>query len=410
MKFGGLLTAVLLLAALGGAVYWSNHKHAADALKTPPDTTIRLVNVPEDQVREVRLIHANTPPVVLARDGKTWRITQPENLAADQDTVSGLLAAITTLSADSLVEEKAANLHSFGLDAPALQVELDLKNGKTDTVRFGADAPANTGEYVSLADAKVYIVPSSTRSSLDKTVADLRDKRLLTFDPEKLARIRLVAGATAPIEFGKNAQGDWQILQPKPLRADGGQVDELVRKLKEARLTAPAKAAGVKVATAQVTDASGTQTLEVRKDAAGKFYATSSVVSGVYSIADDLGLSKKLDDFRNKKVFDFGFSDPVKIETGTFTVEKKGEKWISNGKEKNAGAVQSLIDKLRDLSATAFLPKATGTPVMTLSVTTGKRVENVAIQSTSATRDSEVYQLDPKNVTDIQNAVAAVQR
>ena len=39
------------------------------------------------------------------------------------------------------------------------------------------------------------------------------------------------------LEFGKNAQGDWQILQPKPMRADGSQIDELVRKLKDARLT-----------------------------------------------------------------------------------------------------------------------------------------------------------------------------
>ena len=408
MKFGGILTAALLLAALGGAVYWSNHKHAADALKTPPDASIRLLTVPEDQVREVHLLRADAPPVVLARDGKTWRITQPEALGADQDAASALVSSLTTLTADTLVEEKASNLHSFGLDAPAFQVELDLKNGKTTTLQFGADAPANTGIYVALRDAaKVYTVPASTRASFDKTTADLRDKRLLTFDPEKLARIRLTSSG-APFEFGKNAQGDWQILQPKPMRADGGQIDELLRKLKDARLGEPAKAAGYKVATAQVTDASGTQTLDVRKDAAGKFYATSSVVAGVYTIPNDLGLSKKLDDFRNKKVFDFGFSDPVKIEAGALTIEKKGDKWLAGGKEKNAGAVQALIDKLRDLSATAFLPKATGTPVLTLTVSNGKRAETVALQTTSATRDGEAYQLDPKAVTDIQSAITNI--
>ena len=46
---------------------------------------------------------------------------------------------------------------------------------------------------------------------------------------------RSLTGGEA-IEFGKNNQNEWQILKPKPLRADGLQVDELVRKLKVAKM------------------------------------------------------------------------------------------------------------------------------------------------------------------------------
>ena len=38
------------------------------------------------------------------------------------------------------------------------------------------------------------------------------------------------------IEFGRNAQKEWQIVKPKPQRADNGQVEELVRKLSDARM------------------------------------------------------------------------------------------------------------------------------------------------------------------------------
>ena len=40
------------------------------------------------------------------------------------------------------------------------------------------------------------------------------------------------------------------------------------------------------------------------------------MVEGIYKVASDLGdgLDKRLDDFRNKKLFDFGFSDPTKVE------------------------------------------------------------------------------------------------
>ena len=39
-----------------------------------------------------------------------------------------------------------------------------------------------------------------------------------------------------PIEFGTQRQKEWQIVKPRPQRADNGQVEELVRKLTDARM------------------------------------------------------------------------------------------------------------------------------------------------------------------------------
>jgi len=38
---------------------------------------------------------------------------------------------------------------------------------------------------------------------------------MLTFDTEKVARVTLAAQKTET-EFGKNAQGEWQIVKPNP--------------------------------------------------------------------------------------------------------------------------------------------------------------------------------------------------
>ena len=83
----------------------------------------------------------------------------------------------------------------------------------------------------------------------------------------------------------------------------------------DAKKAADAFASGTPVATVKVTDPSGTQELQVRKNK-DDYYAKSSVVAGVYKVSNDLGtgLDKSLDDFRNKKLFDFGFNDPNKIE------------------------------------------------------------------------------------------------
>ncbi len=54
--------------------------------------------------------------------------------------------------------------------------------------------PAGSLVYVRVgSDPKVYAVSSSTKTSLDKSVNDLRDKRLLTFDSNNLTGVELVS-------------------------------------------------------------------------------------------------------------------------------------------------------------------------------------------------------------------------
>jgi len=119
---------------------------------------------------------------------------------------------------------------------------------------------------------------------------------------------------------------------------------------------------------------------------------------GVYKIASSVtdALNKKLEDLRNKKLFDFGWSDPQKLEVRDgevrLTIEKKGDKWLradAGNKELPSDKVQSLIDNLRNLSSKAFTADEApaqakyglGKPVADAKVTSddGKRVERVLI-------------------------------
>ena len=231
-----------------------------------------------------------------------------------------------------MVEDKATDFKQYGLDMPTLDVQIVRKDGKTDHLLIGDDTPNGSGAYAKLAnDSKVVTVSTTTKTSLDKRPDDLRDKRLLTFDSDKLSRVELAAKGPA-IEFGKSGQNEWQIVKPRPLRADGSAVDGLVSKLKDAKMDLTAEdaakgfAGAAKVATVTVTDAGGTQTLEVRRDKDKNVFAKSSAVEGIYKTSADLAdaLEKGVDDFRNKKVFDFGFSDPSKVDVnGTSATAKR---------------------------------------------------------------------------------------
>jgi hypothetical protein len=431
MKPRGLLAAVMVLAALGVALYVSNRKQKADAAKPVTDTTTKILSIPEDQIKEVRLKKTGMDATVLRKgaDGK-WQIAEPQPQRADQDTVKSLVGALSTLNADKVVEDRATDLKPYGLNDPLLAVTVIGNDGKPRDFLMGDDIPTSGGTYAKLAgDAHVYTIASFVKTSIDTTPNDLRDKRLLTFDQDKLTRVDLQPAKGEAIEFGKNNQNDWQILKPRPLRADGSQVEELIRKLKDAKMdaaisdedakkAAAAYASGTKVAVASVTDASGTETLEVRKDKDKNYYAKSSAVDGVYKAMADLGdgLDKKVDDFRNKKLFDFGWTDPNKIEIGKATFEKSGDKWMNGAKQLDAPSVQSVVDKLRDLASAKFPETGGGTPVLDITVNSngGKRVEKVSISKQGDTyfakRENEpsIYELDGKAVEELQKAANEV--
>jgi hypothetical protein len=189
----------------------------------------------------------------------------------------------------------------------------------------------------------------------------------------------------------------------------------------DAKKFAATFASATPVAVAKVTDSSGTQTIDVRKSK-DDYFAKSSTVEGIHKITKDLGegVDKSLDDFRSKKLFDFGFSDPNKIEfkdgAKTTAYEKSGDKWMSGGKPMDSTSIQAFIDKLRDLSATKFVEAGFTAPVTEITVVSndGKRTEKIQISQSGsnfvARREGEaaLYQLDENAVKDLRGAASDI--
>jgi len=428
MKLRGLIVAAVVLAGLTGTLYWSNHHKPSDTTEASAAVAPKVLAVKEADITKFDLKKYGAEQVGGERNSSgKWRITSPTSLPADQSAVSSLLGTFSSLNSERLVEEKAGNLVAYGLDAPKLEVELSEKGNKTQKLLLGDETPAGNGIYAKLdGDPRVFTIPKYDKTSIDKTANDLRDKRLLTVESDKISQVDLIA-KKQEIAFGRN-KDEWQIVKPRPLRADGSAVDELVRALTDAKMELDASddpkkdaslfSAAAPVATAKVTAESGTQELQVRKNK-DDYYAKSSVVEGVYKVPSTLGqaLDKNLDDFRNKKLFDLGSDDPNKIEirdaTKSYFLTRSGEDWWSgSAKKMDAGVVQELIDKLRDLSASKFVDSGFTTTLIDLTITSndGKRVEKVAISKAGdnsiAKRENDptLYQLDSKAVDDLRKS------
>ena len=436
MRLRGLLIASLVLAALLGALYWSNHhpSTADTTVKASPDAPPKILSLSQADITGLVLHHQDQPPVDLSRDSSgAWQMTSPRAFAADQDSVSSVLATLSSLNAERLLDDKASNLASYGLTAPPLEIDVTLKDHKTKKVLIGNQTPSGNAYYVMLAgDPRLFTVANLNKSSLDKTADDLRDKRLLPTDFDRVSQIELITEKPEKKQdftLARNKDA-WQILKPAPFRTQSTQVEELIRSLKDARMetgstsdeaeakNATAFKSAAPLAIAKITGASGTQELEVRKTK-DDYYVKSTALSGIYKVPASVGtsLDKSLDDFRDRKLFDFGYEDPNKMEIhfgskSYFLTHSGSDWWGPDGKKLDDSTVLSLLGKIRDLTATKFPESGFASPELELTVISNesKRTERVSVakhgEAYIAKREgeAELYELPASAVQQLEQS------
>src|SRR5260370_10919720 len=147
MESKGLLTDSFLLLVLSGVIWWSNKK-AATADKTPVETaTVKLLNLPEDQIQDIEIKKRTGETIQLKRNDSKWLIAGAEPLRADPDAVSSMLSTISSLSSDRTVEEKASSLEPYGLSPSTIELNGTGKNKKPAKCLIGDDTPAPTSDH-----------------------------------------------------------------------------------------------------------------------------------------------------------------------------------------------------------------------------------------------------------------------
>ncbi len=433
MKFRGLIIAAVVLLILGGLLYWSNHRKKPDENITATNTTPIILNIisPADATT-LTVKQKGAPPITLVRSGSRWQITSPQQFPADSSTVSSMLTSLAPLSSDRVVEEKATNLAAYGLSDPAFEVDVTTKDGRSTHLLFGDDTPTGDGLYVvHVGDPRVFTVAEYAKTSLNKSLTDLRDKRLVPIDSASVSTIDLIRKGD-DIGFAR-IQNGWHIQKPQSYRPDNFEVDDMLQQLTTAKwdsavtpdAAAKAFAKAAPLATVKLTGSAGTDSLDVRKDK-DDYYAKSTAVPGTWKIdtssSSSLGqdLGRSLDDFRSKQLFDFGYTDPDKIEyhsgPSSVVLTHTGQDWTSNGKKMDADSAEAVVSALRDLSAAKFVTSGFSTPTLDLIVTSnhGQRVEKVGIQKTNdgaiAKRedDSSLYALDAATINNLTSAIASL--
>ena len=364
MKANPLVIAVIALALLGGAVWYTRENPPPDE-----DAAPKIVDLEEGEIRQVTLRQQGEDPITVVRgEDDEWQFGGGLEVAADDTSIGLMVSSLASLNADRVVSENVVEWRPYELEDPALAVSFEVAEGGGE-IQFGRDTPTGSGVFARLkGDPRLFTVYSYNKTSFEKSVFDLRDKRLLHLDEDSISQVTVETGGRT-ISFQQEG-GDWRIVEPMELRADDFTVGDLVRAVRTAEMTEVLAEGGATgdysfrgaLATVTVADEQGSHELVIARDE-DTYYARSSAQDGVFKVNSTLAesLDKPVADFRNKKLFDFGYLDPARVDVRAgelnAAVVHSEDHWLlesDGGRELDGVKVQTLLDHLRNLTATGF--------------------------------------------------------
>lgn len=165
-----------------------------------------------------------------------WRIVKPRALSADTDLVSEFLDKLEGAKATEFVDDAPKSLTSYGLDKPArvtVWVGRD-KDRAARTLLVGRPVPEKKGVYVKReGEPGVILTAEALWTAFPKTVAALRDKTVVSYAYDKLAKVEITHGRET-IDLEKDGTA-WKLTAPEALRADSGAVTQLLWKIRDLR-------------------------------------------------------------------------------------------------------------------------------------------------------------------------------
>ena len=459
----GRNTAILavLAAALGAYLFFFERFRDAPAADAPDSPRGKVFDkLDAAKIEEIQIAAASGGATTLRKVDNAWRLTAPIAVPADQTEAGGAASNLATADVQSVVDEKPKDLAPYGLAKPRVTVTFRVAGDKAPrTLLLGDKNPTGSDVYAKLPDApRVFLVSAYLEGTFDKGAFGFRDKRILTFDREKIDRLDVAAG-TAKTTVARQSD-TWSVVAPANARADFGVIEAVLSRLANGQMksiawdpdtpapaAAPAAAAsgghtlkeyGLDPAEHRLTLGAGSTVAEILLGKAtpeGDVYAKDASRSIVFTIekplADDL--ARNPGDFRSKDVFAFRAFTGTRLEithagkTVAFERKKGPEKdaavkWmaVAPAPAADEAKIEDLVSKVATLRAESFVDALPAGAAEFARIETafdeGKKHDSVVIHQAGpdyyAVRqgDAGAGKLIAPAVTDVVTALDATQK
>ena len=333
-----------------------------------------------------------------------WQMIRPVKAKADARVVEEIVSALGGLRVVVFEADGEYDLADYGLSQPRITVTLQSTTAdQIQELQIGSDAGTPGRIYVASSEHHaVYAVNKEIYTKLNRTVFDLRDKRVIDFQRTATHRFTIRQG-DSEIVCQKDVEGEWEITAPVALKADEETVDDLLFGVDALRVVAfiddqpknlqPYGLDSPSIEVAFMVPNTEPAVLLVGKMKGDNIYVKAQNAEPVFlvkqTLLDLVGMG--VAGLRNKQILDFDSDAAAKIVLKhgdvNLTCQKQGTNWrLTHPVQEQAknGAIRSIIQQVNQLTVEAFLavsPSITttgfDTPEIRLVVTLKDRTEHL---------------------------------
>lgn len=224
-------TGLLLLAAaaLGAFVYLYEVRGGEQRRDAELAEKRLFPDVKTTDVEWVALSTTDGRPARAERREGAWRLVEPLDFPGDAVNLDGIAAGLADLASETVIESPQPPA-VYGLDESSRVVRFGA-GGREHALRIGKKTPVGPNTYVATeaAPERIVTVPTYRVTNLERTLDDLRDRRVTSFDRGSIARIDL-RWPEGGVRLLRGPDG-WSLVEPVAGKADEATVDTLLSNL-----------------------------------------------------------------------------------------------------------------------------------------------------------------------------------
>ena len=186
----------------------------------------------QNDVRQITLKHRGKKDIVISRKDNGWEIVSPIETQGDKSAIDGLLNKVNWAKAKSYEEEKPKNLGKYGLIHPDITLLLTLGNERAEK-RLLVGKKEKDNRYYAKDSARlpVFTVNNDLVKGLNKTLFDLRDKKIAHFNRDEIHSFTIIYRDKPTFACQKDTAGNWYIQSPEKVKARSWKINGLITKV-----------------------------------------------------------------------------------------------------------------------------------------------------------------------------------
>ncbi len=185
-------------------------------------------------IKQITLKHKGRKDIVISKEGDGWKIISPIETQADKSAVDELLNKVKWAKAKSYEDEKPKNLRKYGLTHPVITLILTIGKERAEKQLLIGKKKKDDRYYAKdVTRPPVFTVDNNFVKGLNKTLFDLRDKKIVHFNREETHSLTITYKDKPTFACQKDTAGDWYIQSPKKVKAKSWKISSIITKIED---------------------------------------------------------------------------------------------------------------------------------------------------------------------------------